>query len=253
MNKFLTFQGQQPLYLGDIDFASEAVRNAFAQLIAGLLGSDSANAIVSGVVLAARSSTVSWTDGVVFIDGEILPVEAGLASGALTDTWYLRIKSTYGGTREFVGGETHDCWETRTVELTRDVTDYPLSSFRRIEGGFGSQLWSSVNGGYELRLVKTGLVWLVTVKRPPMTQSEDSFFEVNISGIPAEDISKFPSYQDMVPTTAYIDDGQGGLTAEMLYVRYNKTDGGALHIEMELASGLGAAGYGYAQVVLPVF
>lgn len=249
MNKFLTFQGQQPLYLGDIDFASAAVRSAFAQLLVGLIGSDSANAIIRGVDLAARFSTVAWTAGVVAIDGEILPVDAGSASGSLSDTWYLRIKSTYGGARAFVGGETHDCWETRTVELTRDVTDYPLASFRRLYGGFGSRVWRYSDGSTEFRLVKTGLVWLVTLRRPPLTQLDSVFCEIDVPEIPSEDLQAFPSIETLVPTMAYID-GNDGISGEPLAVYYNRTQDGKLHIRMDL-DGLGA-GTGYMQVVLPV-
>ena len=253
MNKFLTFQGQQPLYLGDIDFASAAVRNAFAQLLSGLINSDSANAIIYGVNETRSSGSTVFSAGVVCLDGEILPVEQTELSGDVTGNVYLRIKSVYGGTREFVGGDTHDCWETRTVEVTRDETDYPLYSIPRIRGGFGSLEWAQRNGErYEFHLIKTGLVWLVTVRRPGMTQSDEYFYSVNISGIPAADLAKFPTTPAMVPTMAYVDDGNGGLTAETLFVRYNRTDGGELHIEMDLADGQGA-GNCYAQVVLPVF
>ena len=250
MNKFLTYQGQQPLYLGDIDFASEAVRDAFAQLLKGLTGDDNANAILRGVNAAARSSTVNFSEGVVSIGGEILPVENTTLAGSLSDTFYLRIKSTYGGTRTFLDGDSHDCWETRSVEVTKDVTDYPLASFRRILGGFGSQRWHYSQGGYDFWLVKTGLTWLVSLKRPPMTRSEEHFFEVSVPGIQADDLLVFPTYEATVLTTAYIDTGSG-VTTDVLAVKYYR-DSGELKIQMDLESGL-AAGYGSMQVILPVF
>lgn len=255
MNKFLTFQGKQPLYLGDIDFASDAIRSAFSQLLAGLVGSDSPNAIIYGVTATERSSSVVFSAGVVSIDGEILPVEANAGiAGSLADTFYLRIKSAYGGTRTFEGGASHDCWETRTVEVTKDETDYPLASFRRIQGGFGSQIWRYNSGSANptaFRLVKTGLVWLITLRRPPMTQSDEHLFEISVPTIQSDDLVRFPTAEAMVPATAYIDTGEG-LTAEPMTVKYYRADGN-LHIEMDLASGLGAAGNVYMQVILPVF
>lgn len=251
MNKFLTYQGQQPLYLGDIDFASDAVRDAFAQLLKGLTGSDGANAILRGVVGSTHNNNVVFSAGIVSIDGEILPVEANAGiNGSMSDTFYLRVKSTYGGSRTFLDSETHDCWETRSVEVTKDVTDYPLAAFRRLQGGFGSQRWRYSQGGFDFWLVKTGLTWLVSLKRPAMSQSEEHFFDVSVPGIQAEDLAVFPTNEATVLTTAYIDTGSG-VTTDVLSVKYYR-DSGELKIQMDLESGL-AAGNGSMQVILPVF
>lgn len=251
MNKILTFQGQQPLYLGDIDFASAAVRDAFKQLLKGLTGDDSANAILQGVVGLAGSSSVTFSKGVVSIDGEILPVEVSTVSGYLSDTFYLRIKSAYSGARTFKDGESHQCWETRTVEVTRDETDYPLASFPRLRGGIGKQIWSYNQSGFEFSLIKSGMMWFVSLKRPPMTQADEHFFEIDVPGIPTRELLGFPTSEQLVPTTAYIDTGNG-ITSDVLSVKFNKTGNGEMHILMDLESG-SAAGTAYMQVVLPVF
>lgn len=250
MNKFLTFQGKQPLYLGDIDFASDAIRSAFSQLLSGLLGSSTPNAIILGVSASDLSGVISFSAGVVCINGEILPVEASRVNGSLTDTFYLQINSTYGGNRTFEGGGQHECWETRTVSVTRTVTDYPLADFPRIQGGFGSQIWRFTQGSTAFRLVKTGLTWLVTLKRGPMTQSDENLFTIDIPTIPSADLLRFPTAETMVPTTAYIE-GSEVLTAEPMTVKYYRNSG-VLHIEMDLASGIGDGNI-YMQVVLPVF
>lgn len=252
MNKFLTFQGQQPLYLGDVDFASQAIRDAFKLVLRGLTGSDSANAILRGVAPSTRSSTVVFSAGVVSIDGEILPVDVSTISGTLSDTFYLRIKSTYGGSRTFKDGETHSCWETRSVEVTKDVTDYPLSAFRRLVGGFGSQKWHYEDDAANFNLVRTGPVWLVTIKRTAMTSLEEHFFEVYVPGIQSNDLLPFPTVDTIVPTTVFID-GNSGITSEPLVVKYSRSSNGELHILMDLVESSVAAGTSYAQVVLPVF
>lgn len=252
MNKFLTFQGQQPLYLGDVDFASQAIRDAFKMVLQGLTGSSDANAILRGVVPSTRSSTVFFSAGVVSIDGEILPVVESTVTGTLSDTFYLKINSTLGGSRVFKDGETHSCWETRSVEVTKTVTDYPLASFRRLQGGFGTQRWHYDQGGVDFNLAKTGLLWVMTIKRTAMTGLEEHFFEVNVPGIQSDDLQSFPSVATLIPTTVYIN-GDNGVTSEPLEVWYNKTSGGELHILMDLVESSAAAGFGYAQVVLPVF
>ena len=251
MNKFLTFQGQQPLYLGDIDFASAAVRDAFKKLMIGLAGCDPANAIISGVVGFTGQYPVHFSSGVVCIDGEILPVAESHFQGSLSEAFYFRINSSYSGSREFVGGETHDCWETRTVEVTKDVTDYPMSSFRRLTGGIGSQVWKYNDGTSEFRLVKTGAVWNAILKRFAMSRMEDHLFDVDVPGIQPDNLSIFPISEETVITSAYIT-SNGNTTIEPLLVKYYLS-GGNLHIQMDLASGERATGTTYAQVILPVF
>lgn len=250
MNKFLTFQGQQPLYLGDVDFASQAIRDAFKMVLQGL--TENSNAILSGVMPSQRQDAVFFSAGVVSIAGEILPVVLSSVTGTLSDTFYLKINSTLGGSRVFKDGETHSCWETRSVEVTKTVTDYPLASFRRLQGCFGTQRWHYDQGGVDFNLAKTGLLWVMTIKRPAMTGLDEHFFELNVAGIKEDDLETFPSVVTIVPTTVYID-GNDGVTSQPLVVSYNKTLGGELHILMDLADSSAAAGTSYAQVVIPVF
>ncbi|MBR2940121.1 MAG: hypothetical protein IKC14_02305 [Kiritimatiellae bacterium] len=252
MNKFLTFQGKQPLYLGDIDFASDAIRATFAQLLCGLLGTDSPNAILYGIEPFQIDQLIKFSAGVVCIDGEILPVEESTAgtAGSITGPFYFRIKSTYGGGRTFEDGGQHDCWETRTVEVTTDETAYPTADFPRFQGGFGPRNFMWREGSTVFNLVKNGLVWLTTLRRPAMTQIEEHLFTMDITGIPPEDLNKFPTAATMVATTAYIE-GNDGVTAEPMTVTYYRSNG-VLHLVMDLVSGTAEAPV-QMQVVLPVF
>lgn len=254
MNKFLTFQGKQPLYLGDIDFASDAIRTTFSQLLSALLGTDSPNAVLLGVEPFQVDQLIKFSAGIVCIDGELLPVEVsdvGIA-GSVTGPFYLQIKSTYSGGRTFEGGGQHDCWETRTVEVTTEETEYPLADFQRFRGGLGPRTWMYIDGSTSFNLARTGLMWVVTLKRPAMTQLEEHLFSIDVSNLPAAEIAKFStSTSTMVPTTAYID-GNDGLTAEPMTVKYYRVGDDTLHIEMDLASGI-AEGTVQMQVILPVF
>ena len=103
MNKYLTFPGLQPVYLGDIDFLQESVRSAFLMLLRGLTGQDNPRCIIA--------EATPEKDGVICFDGEIMPLKyfAGAVSGSLV----YKIETTYSGERTFMNGETQKCYETR--------------------------------------------------------------------------------------------------------------------------------------------
>ena len=61
MDKYLTFPGRQPVYLGDIDFMQDAVRDTFAQLLKGYTGLATPTAILHGVVVTSAPDSISWT------------------------------------------------------------------------------------------------------------------------------------------------------------------------------------------------
>ena len=105
MNKYLTFPGLQPVYLGDIDFLQESVRSAFSMLLVGLTGQQKPKAIL-------KEATTD-SDGIICFDGEILPLKP--FSGAVSQTLCYRIETQYGGARTFKNGEDHDCYEDRYV------------------------------------------------------------------------------------------------------------------------------------------
>lgn len=124
MNKLLTYAGQQPIYLGDIDFLQDSAGSMLTCLARALMnqGSDSLNAILQGVILSQQTQThISWTAGVVVINGEILPVPAGTVRGTLgTTSLYFHVEEEQTGTRTFKDGEEHACWATRTATITAE-------------------------------------------------------------------------------------------------------------------------------------
>lgn len=123
MNKFLTFAGTQPVYLGDIDFMQAAAANAVKQLAKALMdsGSDSLNAILQGAEKQWNSSTLTITPGVVVLDGELLPFE-GVTLQA-PSSLYFHIESTLSGERTFKDGESHQCHETRKAIVNTSSAD----------------------------------------------------------------------------------------------------------------------------------
>ena len=125
MNKLLTYAGTQPIYLGDIDFLQDAASAVFVNLAKALLNTaDAPNAILQGVTLSyPTTGTVSWSGGVVVIDGEILPVDPGTISVDAADSLYFHVSSTLSGARTFKDGQSHQCYDTRKAVLTTESTD----------------------------------------------------------------------------------------------------------------------------------
>lgn len=126
MNKFLTFAGIQPVYLGDIDFMQAAADNAVKQLGRSLMDadSDSFSAILQGVIIRKLSAEqVQYEDGIVVLNGEILPVTGNTISiSSPSAPIYFHIVSVLSGTRTFKDGVARDCYETRSV-IINDVSE----------------------------------------------------------------------------------------------------------------------------------
>lgn len=106
MNKFLTFQGEQPVYLGDVDFMQEAVRQSFLQLLVGLTGQSDPSCILK--------MATSQEDGVICLHGEIMPYKA--YTGTMAGLYSYTVVSSYSGSRVFKNGETHQCHEVRYAQ-----------------------------------------------------------------------------------------------------------------------------------------
>lgn len=126
MNRFLTFAGTQPVFLGDIDFMQDAARQGMTLLLRSLAndGQESPNVILEGLTFSVPSvGQISWTAGVVALAGEILPIAAGTLSRQSTDVLYFHVVSTLSGSRTFKDGQTHECYETRAVTIDLDSTD----------------------------------------------------------------------------------------------------------------------------------
>lgn len=137
MNKFLTFAGTQPVYLGDIDFMQNAASQGFSQIAAALLNSpaDTLNAILQGVeVTNPAPNTVSWTSGVVVIAGEILPLASGSITADPSETpLYVHVVSALSGERTFKDGTTKQCYETRSATISTVAENgVLLSSFLKL-------------------------------------------------------------------------------------------------------------------------
>lgn len=106
MNKYLTFPGQQPVYLGDIDFLQESVRSAFMMLLKGLTGQEQPSCILK--------KATSNNDGVICLNGEIMPYKP--YTGSWLGNKSYEVVTLHAGDRIFKDGVTHACYETRYAQ-----------------------------------------------------------------------------------------------------------------------------------------
>ena len=195
MDKFLTYPGKQPVYLGDINFMQAAARDAFENLMKAYTGLSAANAILYGVELTYALNTVSWTAGVVCIAGEILPISAGMTSAA--GPYYFDIVSVAGGQRTFGDGATHSCWEERSATITAAETDYPISGFKRISPvDTATARVHNFDGIVNLddryaRLVNCGGAFMLSLRRPPLAEAVATLFQGDVSDLTDGELAKF--------------------------------------------------------------
>ena len=136
MNKLLTFNGTQPIYLGDINFAQASAGEMYTLLARALMGaeSNSMNAILQGVDISYPSAgVVQISSDIVVINGEVLPVEGGSISAASTGPLYVHVSSVLSGSRTFKDGTSHDCYETRKATInTTSEGGVAVSSLPRL-------------------------------------------------------------------------------------------------------------------------
>lgn len=258
MNKFLTFYGLQPVYLGDIDFMQTAVGEAFANLLKHVTGRSDANGILSGVVISYLNNSATWTAGVVSLGGEILPVEEGVI-GNVTGGLYFEVVSTTDGSRTFGNGETHDCWETRKATLTTTETDYPLTSVPRIEAGpqESAQVYAfddipNLSDRYA-KLAYCGGAFVLMIRQAAQSEISENYFEGDISGMPEALLNKFsaPNAPSSVWATL-IFDTTGSQVVEKLKISWSVV-GTKLHVEVSNPFALAFTNPTEISHILPVF
>jgi hypothetical protein len=195
MDKFLTYAGKQPVYLGDIDFMQSAFSGAFLNLLKAYTGLATPTAILFGCEITYANNAISWTDGVVCLAGEILPIAAGIVGGE-AGPGYFDIVSTSGGTRTFGDGDSHDCWEERAATITKTSTGYPIANIRRINPvemfEAREYRFSGISNDYSTyaKLTDVGGALHLDLRRPAMAESGTIAFQANAVGLPSAWITK---------------------------------------------------------------
>ena len=193
MDKFLTFPGQQPIYLGDIDFMQTAVGNALKNLLISYTGNADGSAILAGVEITKTETDVSWSEGVIAIDGDIIPVAAGSITGGASSDLYFQVITTLSGSRTMKDGTVRQCWQSKSATLTTTETDYPVLNFGR--AGAGTQ--ATVYGfdafpryGYTFAvLANCGGAWIFSF-RVTTESAGTTLFSADVKDLPADIVRK---------------------------------------------------------------
>lgn len=257
MNKFLTFPGKQPVYLGDIDFMQTAVGQAFSNLLKNITGRSDANGILHGVVISFLNNSATWTAGVVSLGGEILPVDAGTIGG-ITTGLYFDIVSTSSGSRTFGDGVSHDCWETRKATLTTTATDYPLASVPRITPP--DQENATVYAFDDVpnladryaKLVYTGGTFLLMIRKVATSELSQTYFEGDVSNIPEGLLQKFSLAN--TPATVFATIKLYGLQQAIVQAEVAfSVSNSKLHVAVTTSEALAYNASSELSQVLPVF
>ena len=154
MDKFITHAGQQPIFLGDIDFFDKAVRETFARTVKAMTFGNE-NMILQGCEYTEDVDgdylTVSWTSGIVMIQGEILPIDAGSASGNASFLAFI-VTQTYdaAGRRMMKTGTEIDCFEIRKATIVEYLSTpsgpyCPFVSMKRFDDILEERILSVAN------------------------------------------------------------------------------------------------------------
>ena len=124
MDKFLTFEGEQPIWLDDFNFIDASIRDTFKKLVVAMSRNEEGNVILYGCSVSPAGFMTKWTEGIVSIDGEILPVTAGQVSGNIsTDSLYFSIINDFdsAGNRILKNGEERQCYNIRKAIFKRHI------------------------------------------------------------------------------------------------------------------------------------
>lgn len=114
MDKFINHEGEQPIWLGDIDFMNESVRNAIKMLLQGITGLENPTCILQGCELTSNGVTA----GVICLNGEVLPVEASTEDGTLC---HFEVQQSLGGERLTKENKPVSCYQYRKVIVVPGV------------------------------------------------------------------------------------------------------------------------------------
>ena len=202
MNRFLSFAGQQPVYLGDFDFMQDASKSMLTCVARALMnnGSDTLNAILQGANIrySIDGTSIIWDPGVVVLDGEILPLKSGSATATTSTPLYFHIVEERSGSRVFKDGVSHDCWSTRYAIINLvESGGILVSSVERLHEDSqaeqdviytGTTQSSQIVSGKLIR--KKGGLWFCDVLLYLAENTYNSFGQVQFSGLPAEHLAE---------------------------------------------------------------
>ena len=259
MNKLLTYQGAQPVYLGDIDFMQDAAGAGFLMLAKALTGEsgDTQNAILQGVEFTRVSSTQTHVSaGVVLLNGELLPVEEATINVSWRAPLYFHVDSVLSSERTFKDGSSHKCHETRTAFINGTSSDgISLSNVPRIAHVLENHTYTSsavAGNATEGKLIIKNGIWLMDIKLDiPQDFTSPTLGSVSFSGISFEHMNSLEEIAFAAPAVLLMTATIGSyvLAAQITKDAGNNT----VAITLFSANGTYPIGAGDVRALVPCF
>lgn len=229
MNRLLIPNGGMPFEGDDLLWMQNGIREGIANILTAMYGNE--DIIVSGVSLNQNGTDIHYTEGYVVIDGELLYLPAGTASGVAQEPEraYIVPDISYDmdGADVFADGQTKDTYEIRKAKLGDPLASPPAGAidFSNIDQRRYHEVYEVPNSllqgtweGTDLKFVKVGKH---VSMRGIIEQGET--VQDFISGIP----TRFrPKYDSMFVCGTTSGTGPD----EVLYRIYIRTDGTGLVI-----------------------
>ena len=118
MNRFITHTGRQPIWLDDINFMQDSVSGEVAKLVNGLTDNND-TVILSGIDKVVSNGYVSYTSGIIAINGELLSVDRALFNGDGDYRFAVNDIADNAGDRTLVDtGNDVECYIIRSAVIT---------------------------------------------------------------------------------------------------------------------------------------
>ena len=148
MDRFITHEGQMPIWLGDIDYMTGVFRDTVADIMKGMAGRESfiLNGFWVDWTMQGDRHTYWWTAGLIVINGEILHIDAGTLTieydheplGPLG----LKVEVSYDNTgdRPLKSGELVKCYQTRKATVVAEGGTVKLTTLKRFEKIFADMV-----------------------------------------------------------------------------------------------------------------
>lgn len=257
MNKFLTYAGTQPVYLGDIDFIQNAAGDAFALLARAFMDSadGSLNAILQGVEKTWNSSVVTISPGVVVLDGEILPFEGVTLTSPVA--FYFHVESTLSSSRVFEDGNSHQCHSTRKAIINDTAGGgIAVDSVQRLHVPSDDAVYNNASAsGFAQsgRLVRKSGLWFMEMLVSVVESSSDVSGVLTFTGIPAGHLASIESLYFAAPTVlSTTGSGLATVAIQPMLCDVGKVDNSVV-ISLSFSGEQVASGTGACRVLLPMF
>lgn len=127
MNQLLSIAGGQPLHVEDWALIQNQELLALATIINSLIGTNTA-CILTGMVCTNNGTTISVTEGYLFVANEIFYVPAVTFPIVSGNVLYLVTNFSTTENRTFKDTSTHNVWAYRNYQIFYQATD-PGSSY----------------------------------------------------------------------------------------------------------------------------